>query len=254
MELWGITVTALVGLLDAWIMQVERIRQQGRRGTDPAGVRWRRRCSILLAGAVLLLGLSASLAGGLWWRASDRAQNRRAFQATASDVTATLATMLRRDADFVAATKAVATMEPTMSATRFTRWYAELEGRRRQIGGVGTAGITRVPAAAVGSFESRRNADASFRTFVAGRPVSIRTQRRNACLVSAGVAEQTVLSPALARELQGDWCDPSSTIGISEASLLQTQTDTREVAVAPATVRGAETMFFQAAFYRAGAP
>ncbi|HTA36089.1 MAG TPA: EAL domain-containing protein [Solirubrobacteraceae bacterium] len=221
---------------------------------DSVGLRRRRRRSVVLAGAVLLLGLSASLAGGLWWRASDRAQDRRAFQATASDVTATLTTMLRRDADFVAATRAVATMEPTMSASRFKRWYAELEGPRRQIGGLGTSVITRVPAAAVGRFESRRNADASFGAFVAGRPLAVRAGRRTACLISAGVSEHDALSPSLARKLQGDWCDPSSMIGVSEASLLRTQTDTREVAVLPATVRGAETMFFQAAFYRAGAP
>src|ERR1700749_2622420 len=123
-------------------MHLERIRERRERRMDSTAARGRRRRSVLPAGAVLLLGLLTSLAVGAWWRASDRAQNRRAFQATASDVTATLATLLRRDADFVASTRAVVTMEPTMSATRFKRWYAELEGRRRPLGGPGMAVAT----------------------------------------------------------------------------------------------------------------
>jgi diguanylate cyclase (GGDEF)-like protein len=235
-------------------MELERIRAEGGGGTDSPKTRRRRRRSLALAGAVLLLGLAASLLGGLWWRADVRTEHRQAFQATAADVTATLGTMLRRDADFVSTLRATLTMQPGIDARRFRRWFAELDGGDRQVGGLGTSVIVRVPAAELGRFETRRNADSAFRAFVGGRPALVRADGHGACLLSAGVSTIGGLGPTLARELQGDWCDPASAIGISEASLLQTQTDSGELLVQPVTAQERETMFFQAAFYRPGVP
>jgi diguanylate cyclase (GGDEF)-like protein len=199
-----------------------------------------------------MFGLAASIAGGTWWRTNVQNERRHAFQATAADVTATLGTMLRRDADFVSTLRATLTMQPRIGASEFSQWYAQLDGSQRQVGGLGTIVVMRVPAHAVRRFETRRNADPQFRTFLGARPEAVGAERQT-CLLSAGVSGRGALGPALAHELQGNWCDPSSGIGISEASLLQTQTDSDEMLVDPATAQGRETMFFQASFYRRGA-
>ncbi|HTA06837.1 MAG TPA: EAL domain-containing protein [Solirubrobacteraceae bacterium] len=231
-------------------MHLERIREHGGVDGDHSRARrWRRRTTAL-AGTILLLGIAASLAGGLWWRGSVQADNRNSFQATAADVTATLGTMLRREVDFVSSLRATMTMQPRISPTRFHEWFAELDGRQRQVGSVGTSVITRIPTPELGPFERQRNADPAFREFVRGRPEPIHTGRRSVCLLSAGVSLASELSPMLARELQGDWCDTSSSIGISQASLLHTQTSTGQLLVVPTTTQGFETMFFQLAFYR----
>jgi diguanylate cyclase (GGDEF)-like protein len=234
-------------------MRLERIRGQRGGNTDSLRTRrWRRR-SFTLASLVLLLGVAASLAGGLWWRANVRAEQRHSFQATAADITATLGTMLRRDADFVSALRATLTMQPGISPRLFDQWFAELDGRQRQVGGLGTSVIMRVPADALTRFEARRNSDATFRAFVGGQPDRLRLDGRGACLLSAGVSFAGHLGRSLAHELQGDWCDPSSAIGISEASLLRVQTDSGELLVQPVTAQGQEATFFQTAFYRRGA-
>ena len=160
--------------------------------------------------------------------------------------------MLRRDADFVSTLRATLTMQPQIGANGFSEWYAQLDGSQRQVGGLGTTVIMRVPAHAVRRFETRRNASPRFRAFLGARPEPVGAERQ-ACLLAAGVSATGSLGPALAHALQGDWCDPSSGIGVSEASLLQTQTDSDEMLVEPATAQGRETMFFQASFYRRGA-
>src|ERR1700759_1163006 len=154
-------------------MHLERIREQGGTEADHSRARRRRRLTTALAGTILLLGISVSLAGGLWWRSSVRADNKSSFQATAADVTATLGTMLRREVDFVSSLRATMTMQPGISPTRFRQWFTELDGRQRQVGSVGTSVIARVPASELGDFERRRNADPAFREFV-GRPEPIR--------------------------------------------------------------------------------
>ena len=200
----------------------------------------------------MLLGLAASIAGGLWWCSNVRSEHRHAFQATAADVTATLGTMLRRDADFVSTLRATLTMQPRLGASEFSQWYAQLDGSGRQVGGLGTSVIVRVPVKSLRSFAARRNADPQFRALLGARPEPVRAGRP-VCLLSAGVSATGSFGPALAHELQGDWCDPSSGIGISEASLLRTQTDSDEMLVQPVTAQGREAMFFQASFYRRGA-
>ena len=234
-------------------MHLERIRAQGGTDSDHSRAQRRRRRTTALAGTILLLGIFVSLAGGVWWRASVRKEDRRSFQATAADVTATLGTMLRREVDFVSSLGATMTMQPGISPTRFRQWFTELDGRRRQVGSIGTSVITRVPTSKLGSFERRRDHDPAFREFVRGTSAPLHTARRSICLLSAGISLTDELSPTLARELQGDWCDASSWIGISQASLLHTQTDTGQMLVVPTTTQGFETMFFQLAFYRQGA-
>ncbi len=130
------------------MLKLERIRVPRRAQSSPS----RRRRSLGLASAILVIGLAASAGAALWWRADVRNERRRAFETTAADVTATLRTMLRRDADFVATLRAAATMEPEMSPTRFDRWFVALQGRARQTGMLGTAILRSLPAGEVVAF------------------------------------------------------------------------------------------------------
>jgi diguanylate cyclase (GGDEF)-like protein len=217
------------------------------------GLRLRRRAT-WVAVAILLAGVIVSVAGGLWWRSSVQGARTRAFERTASDVTTTLGAMLRRDADFVTTLRAIMAMRPQMSASHFDRWFAALNGRERQVGGLGTSIIARVPAGELSSFLARRDADPAFRAFIGGAPERVHDREGSACLLAAGVSLSGALSAAVAHTLQGDWCRPASPIGISQALAMRAQADTGEMLVLPVTAEGRDTMFFQSAFYRGGAP
>jgi hypothetical protein len=79
------------------------------------------------------------------WRTSVRAHDKQEFQTNSTDVSETRETLLQRDADFVATLRAVLTMQPHMSATDFDRWFAQLHGKQRQVGGLGTTVVEAVP-------------------------------------------------------------------------------------------------------------
>ncbi len=64
--------------------------------------RWR-----MLACAVILIGLAASLTAALMWRSSVNARNAQNFQTGAANVSGTLDTLIRRDTDFVRSVRAV---------------------------------------------------------------------------------------------------------------------------------------------------
>ncbi len=213
-----------------------------------SGRRW-----VLVVCLVLVAGLTASLISAALWRSSVRTHERQTFDATASDVTATLETLLRRDADFVGTTRAVLTMQPHMSDTRFEAWFDELRGRERVAGGLGASVVERVPASELGAFEARRASDRAFRSVVGGRVerVSV-TGRSSYCLLSATVSIRGGLGRQLAQVLQGDWCSRSSAIGASQGALLQAQTDTGQLLVLPVMGQGVRTIVFQTAFYRRG--
>jgi diguanylate cyclase (GGDEF)-like protein len=213
-----------------------------------------RRRATPVAFAILLTGAIVSVAGGLWWRSSVQGEHKKAFERTASDVTTTLGAMLRRDADFVTTLRAIMSMQPQMSASRFDRWFAELNGHDRQVGGLGTSIIDRVPAGELSSFLARRDVDPAFRRLIGGTPERVRAGADPSCLLAAGVSESGGLGSAVAHVLQGNWCEPSSPIGISQAVAMRAQANTGEMLVVPVTAQGVETMFFQSAFYRANAP
>jgi len=201
---------------------------------------------------ILLAGLAVSLGGGLWWRSNVRAHNRQSFQTTASGVTATLATLLRRDADFVGTLRAVLTLEPHLNTGEFDAWFSHLQGRQRQVGSLGTTVLESVPASALAAFQARRNADPAFRALVGGRLERITPAGARQCLLSAGVAVAQ-LSESNARVIQGDWCQPSSLLGASQTPLLREATDSGQFLILPVVAEGLRTAFFEAAFYRPGA-
>jgi len=239
---------------------------------------------MLLACAVLVLGLAVALAGALLWRSTVRSQERQTFQTNATDVSETMESLLQRDTDFVATLRTVLRMQPDLGASGFDRWFGELEGHRREVGGLGTLVVRPVPAATLAAFQARRDAEPAFRALVGGRlePVPGGTRaggqvepvpggarppsgarrlpdgRPGYCLLAAG-AVNTPYGPAITQLLQGDWCNPSSPIGgypaggTSQAELMRAIADSGRFLVYPVSEEGRSTFFIEAAVYRQGA-
>jgi diguanylate cyclase (GGDEF)-like protein len=213
----------------------------------------------LLACALLVLGLALSLGGAALWRASVRNNERQSFQVSATDVNKSLETLLLRDTDFVKTLRAVLTLQPHLSATRFDQWFSELQGKQREVGGLGTTVVESVPAAELAAFQARRAADPAFRALVGGRIVPVpRSGRARYCLLSAG-GTVTPYSRAVGELIEGDWCDPSSPIGsyvdgkTTQARLLQSITASGQPLVYPVAIQGVTTVFIETAIYRHGA-
>jgi diguanylate cyclase (GGDEF)-like protein len=214
---------------------------------------------MVFACSILIVGLVASLGSALLWRSSVKAHDRQQFQTSSTDVNETVETLLRRDADFVTTLRAVLTMQPHLSATRFDQWFSQLQGRQREMSGLGTTVVEVVPAADLAAFQARRAANPAFRAFVGGSivPFASRGHARY-CLLSAG-GTVTPYTRAVGRLVQGDWCNPASPIGgfqdggILQAHLLQRITDSGQFLVYPVTAQGVSTLFIEAAFYRRGA-
>jgi diguanylate cyclase (GGDEF)-like protein len=230
----------------------ERAERRSRPKGGTSRSRW-----ALAACTILVAGVALSIVSGLSWRSNAAAQDRQSFQRASGDVNETLGTLLSNDADFVAGLRAVLTMRSHLSATSFNEWFSELQGRRRQVGGLGTTVVEAVPAAGLAAFQARRDADPAFRALVAGvlAPVTSRGRSRY-CLLSAGGRLKPYSHP-IARLLQGDWCNPSSPIGsfqvgngTSQARLMQATTDSGQFVVFPVTAQGISTLFIEAAFYR----
>ncbi len=201
-----------------------------------------------------------SLAGAALWRSSVRSHNVQEFQTTATDVNETLETLLNRDADFVSTLRAVLAMQPHLGATRFDRWFSALDGKRHQVGGLGTTVVEPVSASQLDAFLARRNADPAFRALVGGTILPVaRSGRARYCLLSAG-GTVTPYSESSGALLQGDWCDPTSPIGgyvvagAVTAQVMRSSADSGQLIVFPVTAQGVSTLFFEAAFYRRGAP
>lgn len=80
-------------------------------------------------------------------------------------------------------------MQPQMGASRYDRWFAGLNGRKRQVGGLGTSIVNRVPVGELPSFLARRDADPAFRALIEGTPERVPADGAPACLLAAGVSE-----------------------------------------------------------------
>ncbi len=182
------------------------------------------------------------------------------FQVGATDVSETLETLLQRDSDFATSLRAVLRLQPNLSATQFDRWFSQLQGKQREVGGFGTTVVESVPARELGAFQARRAADPAFRALVGGTIVPVaHSGRTRYCLLSAGGAV-TPYTPSVGELLEGDWCDPSSSIGsyaagkTTQAMVMQSITDSGQSVVYPVTAQGVTTLFIEAPVYRLGAP
>jgi len=213
----------------------------------------------LVACALLAVGLTLSLGGAATWRASVSGHERQSFEVGATDVSETLETLLARDSDFLTSLRAVLALEPNMSATRFDEWFSQLQGKQREVGGLGTTVVESVGAGELAAFQARRAADPAFRALVGGTIETVaRSGRARYCLLSAGGAV-TPYTTAVGELLEGDWCDPSSPIGsyptgkTIEAKLLEAITDGGQPLVYPVAIQGVSTLFIEAPVYRLGA-
>lgn len=207
----------------------------------------------LIAVAILLAGIVLSAAIASAWSARQHRDQRQAFEATAENVSATLATLVRADANFVATTRAVLTIEPQLSPTAFDDWYQRLEGSRPTSGGVGTAVVLNVPYRRLSRFEARRDADPAFRALFGPllEPV-LRHGRHPYCLLADGRVLITI-HPLLAALVQSDWCLSTSPLGSYEGTFLREATNAGQTVVEPTTMF-LDTTFFETAFYRRDAP
>ncbi len=207
----------------------------------------------LIAGAILVVvGLAASAVAAGAWRSSVRSEQRSAFHSAAAGVSDTAQTLLRRDSDFVATLVAVLTVAPGLGQHGLNDRYAELEGSQRQVGGLGMTVVSVVPPARLTTFLTRRDAEPAFRAVVGPIvPVAAPGQSRF-CLISAAESLIGRLRPGLAREIQGNWCQPSSVIGKSEVGLERVATATGDLVAFPALAERANTLFLERAFYRQG--
>ena len=212
------------------------------------------RRAVLIACTILGLGLLVSALGAIQWRDKVRASERQSFQTTATEVSETLGTQIRRQTDFVSTLDAVMTMQPGLSQEAFGRWYTALEGRQRQIGGLGTTVVASVPAAQLQAFLARRNASAEFRETV-GRLLPVaRTGSSHYCLISTLATVSGRLSDEISGLVQADWCSPKSVIGTVEAPLQRLAADSGQLLAVPAVAQGLHTLIFYSAFYHRGAP
>ncbi len=210
-----------------------------------AARRWRR--PLLSALPLLAIGLAISTAAGVLWRSNVTAHERAGFRSTVSDVTATLATELRRTSDFIATTKALVEMQPHLTATRFGQWYQALEGPRRQAGSLATGVVSLVPAGQLASFQARRMSDPAFLRFSGGTVgVDPPGRRSSYCLLSAGVS-QIADDPLIQAATHADWCTSALP---GTARELREETDAGGLLVAPPALG---TVFVGSAVYRRGA-
>jgi diguanylate cyclase (GGDEF)-like protein len=226
----------------------------------PAG---ERRRWMLAAGAILALGIAASVAGALLWRASVHARERDTFETAASDISGRLEMELRRDTDFVRSIRAVLTLQPNLTASGFNEWFSQLEDRQAQPAGFGAVVVRSVPAARLASFQAQRDADPAFRALVGGHvePVA-ETGRARYCLLAAGSADISY-SAELDAFMQGDWCDPDSLVGgyrrgeTTRAQFTQEITDSGQFAaysLGAGITSLVDSLILEAAVYRHGAP
>ncbi len=223
-------------------------------GPTPPGASGELRRRLRLAAAAILIGgILISLASAVVWRSRVSARDTQAFNTTASDVAQKLGVLLRRDADFITAERAVLTMEPGMSTARFERWFTELQGSQRLAGGLGSIYVARVRAPALAAFKARRAAEPAFRALVDGAVLPVKSAGAGQQCLLAGGALPSPLNATLAQILQGDWCAPSSLIGGSQGPLLRAQTDTAQLFLAPAAGQGVNTILFERSFYTLGA-
>src|ERR1700685_3779811 len=105
--------------------QLEMMSEPGERLEAPGRAGVSRRRWLVLACLILVVGLVASLGSALLWRSSVNTHDRQQFETSSPDGNKTLETLLRRDADFVTTLRAVLTMQPHMSASRFDQWFSQ---------------------------------------------------------------------------------------------------------------------------------
>ncbi len=215
---------------------------------------------MVAAAVILLVGLGASIAGGLLWRSRVQREANRTFQATAANVTATLGSSLQGDTDFVTTLHGLVTMLPGLSNQQFGQWYTQLQGSRRLVGSIGTSVVAAVPARQVPAFAAKIESDPTFHALTRGSYTIIPSaQHSRYCLLQAFAGAP--LPPTAGPLVQLNFCStaragaalpPGIDPGIGTA--LQLAEDTGTYVVTRFYQSGVASVFAGAAVYRMGAP
>ena len=202
---------------------------------------------------VLVVGLALSAMLAQEFLSNSRRESRRAFNATAQNVSTTLTTLLHRDADFLTTVRGVVMLAPTMTDSHFAAWYVAVDGHDVQVGGLGTAVLAPVAATEAAAFQAKRNLDPAYRASI-GHPITV-TPRRGArlCLVRM-VTTILPLDSTTSRYVQSDWCDRSTILGRNEEPALRTATDTGRLVVLAGDPSYVPLLYMATAVYRRGAP
>jgi diguanylate cyclase (GGDEF)-like protein len=127
----------------------------------PRTARFLSRDRVLAIGAWLMLAacIAGSFTVALVQLSSVRSDGKRAFAATSADVSASMASALRRDTDFVASMGSTLAVQPRMTNARFHQWIASTQAMTRYPDGIGYAYVAYVPAARLSAFAALELAD-----------------------------------------------------------------------------------------------
>ncbi|HEX3618695.1 MAG TPA: EAL domain-containing protein [Solirubrobacteraceae bacterium] len=215
---------------------------------------------MLAAWLTLLLGLIGSVTGATLWHSSAQAHEKQAFDTTATNVSGTLATLIRENVGVVETLRSDFQMEPTMTPTRFTRWAKELEGFQPLARSADLSLIESVPGTQLHAFLARRNADPAFKRLSGGWIIPVAHGAGRYCLIAAGSSPAGGLG-AMSEFLQGNWCNPKSPVGASILGTTMTQAEvqnetmnTGSLLIFHNIVQGAPIVYVEVAIYRRGAP
>jgi diguanylate cyclase (GGDEF)-like protein len=195
------------------------------------------------------LGLSAFLASE--WRSSLLSTNKKAFDTTATDVSASLKLTVDSSVSQTRTLSAIATLEPNAGDSRYLDWYQQLKRKGAALAGVSSAIIAVVPASGLAAFRKQVESDPAFRALLKGVFRIIPSGARPIyCLARAEVGETraTSLYPPLL-----DYC-ASVIPGLGRsplAALIETATGTGLTIVAP--IPGTGLVAVGEAVYRPGA-
>ena len=212
------------------------------------------------AWAVLLIGLLVSGVAALYRLSNLHHANRAEFQVTANDVSATLATGLKRDVDVVATLRAIASLEPDLTTPAFQQWHNEI-GRATSSMSANSArrSSSVVPANRLSSFARRFEADPVLHALTGGtfRVVPAGARPRY-CLIAAWLSPLTRTAAQLPFPINLDFCAASTSVSapLSVWPTLETEVDTGSVAALAGLpgVSSGSALVLTTAFYRAGAP
>ncbi len=209
----------------------------------------------LVGALIIVVGAGASMLLARQWRSSALDTNRSSFQSTVRDLDNTLQSKLGADVRLTRTMRAIATLEPHASETRYLRWYRELQRGGANPSDVSAVLIEPIPAAGLAAFRRRSEGDAAFRWRLGG-PFQILPpgKRPVYCVITAivGVPARSSLFPGLE-----DYCAPViSEIGRAPIEpLIRTARDTGAFTVTSVPGFGSRSIVaIGVAVYRFGAP
>ncbi|HEX4465767.1 MAG TPA: hypothetical protein VH025_01145, partial [Solirubrobacteraceae bacterium] len=199
----------------------------------------------------MVVGVIATLLLAARWRDTAVQANRKAFHATATDLSSTLDAKLNANIAVLRALRSVAAMEPGVTDARLNQWYRQLQRGVSSSPPVLAELIQPVAASHLSGFMREARSDPVFRKLLVGGPQIVPAGRRPVyCLARAivGPSSASSLYPPLL-----DYCAPTLPgIGRSPfASLLRAGVSAGSTIVTP--IPGFSLVAIGQPVYRQGA-